>query len=84
MKVEVKLTAADESYQKAISWLNDLYNEGLIDIEAFEQDWNTYLSKGRDNRYGLYFTWDKGNITGMGEDYDLLAAYLKVQKDIKM
>jgi putative aldouronate transport system substrate-binding protein len=70
---EVKLTAADESYKKAISWFNDLYNEGLIDVEAFEQDWNTYLSKGRDKKYGLYFTWDKGNITGMGDDYDLLA-----------
>lgn len=70
---EVKLSAADESYKKAIVWLNDLYNEGLIDVEAFEHDWNTYLAKGRENRYGLYFTWDKGNITGMGDDYDLLA-----------
>ncbi len=70
---EVQLTAADDGYKKAISWLNELYNEGLIDIEAFEHDWNTYLSKGRENRYGLYFTWDKGNITGMGDDYQLLA-----------
>jgi putative aldouronate transport system substrate-binding protein len=70
---KVMLTAGDEGYKKAISWLNDLYNEGLIDIEAFEHDWNTYLAKGRDKRYGLYFTWDKGNITGMGDDYDLLA-----------
>ena len=70
---EVKFTAADEGYKKAISCFNDLYNEGLIDIEAFEQDWNTYLSKGRDKKYGLYFTWDKGNITGMSDEYDLLA-----------
>jgi putative aldouronate transport system substrate-binding protein len=70
---EVILTAADEGYKDSINWLNDLYKEGLIDIEAFEHDWNTYLAKGRDKRYGMYFTWDKGNITGMGEDYDLLA-----------
>lgn len=70
---EVQLTAADEGYKKAINWLNELYNEGLIDIEAFEHDWNTYLAKGRENRFGLYFTWDKGNITGTGDDYQLLA-----------
>jgi len=70
---KVQLTAADEGYKKAINWLNELYNEGLIDVEAFEHDWNTYLAKGRDKKYGLYFTWDKGNITGMGEDYELLA-----------
>ncbi|MFX4023051.1 ABC transporter substrate-binding protein, partial [Streptococcus suis] len=37
-----------------------------------EQDWNTYLAKGSENLYGVYFTWDKANITGMNETYDIL------------
>lgn len=69
---EVKFTASDEGYKEGIKFLNELYQEGLIDVEAFEQDWNTYLAKGKDNRYGLYFTWDKANITGMNDTYDLL------------
>ncbi|TFE00637.1 extracellular solute-binding protein [Jeotgalibacillus salarius] len=71
---EVKLTAADEGYKEAMKFFNELYEEDLMDVEAFEQDWNTYLAKGRENRYGLYFTWDKGNITGMNEQYTLMPA----------
>ncbi|WP_373370820.1 ABC transporter substrate-binding protein [Lederbergia panacisoli] len=69
---EVKLTAADEGYVNAIKFMNELYEEGLIDIEAFEHDWPTYVAKGQEGRYGLYFTWDKGNITGMDDTYDLM------------
>lgn len=71
---EVVLTAAEEGYKEAIKFFNELYEEDLMDVEAFEQDWNTYLSKGREDRYGLYFTWDKGNITGMNDKYDLMPA----------
>ncbi|MFC0470669.1 extracellular solute-binding protein [Halalkalibacter kiskunsagensis] len=69
---EVKLTAADEGYKEAIKFMNELYEEDLMDIEGFEQDWPVYVAKGQEGRYGLYFTWDKGNITGMGDDYDLM------------
>jgi len=65
---EVVLTAADEGYKDAMMFFNELYEEDLIDVEAFEQDWNTYLAKGKENRYGLYFTWDKGNISGMNDE----------------
>lgn len=71
---EVKYTAADEGYKDAIQFFSELYAEGLIDVEAFEQDWNTYLAKGKEEKYGLYFTWDKANITGMNDKYDLLGA----------
>lgn len=69
---EVKLTAAEEGYKEAIKFMNELYNEKLIDIEAFEHDWPTYVAKGQEGRYGLYFTWDKANITGMNDTYDLM------------
>ena len=70
---EVILTAAHEQYKDAINWLYSLYEENLMDIEAFEHEWPAYVAKGQEGRYGLYFTWDKGNITGMGDDFDLLA-----------
>ncbi|WP_339147985.1 MULTISPECIES: extracellular solute-binding protein [unclassified Sutcliffiella] len=69
---EVKLTAADEGYIEAIKFMNDLYDEGLLDIEAFEHEWPAYVAKGQEGRYGMYFTWDKGNITGMNDKYDLM------------
>lgn len=69
---EVKLTAADEGYIDAIKYANELYQLGVMDIEAFEHDWPTYVAKGQEGRYGLYFTWDKGNITGMNESYELM------------
>ncbi|MCT1902380.1 extracellular solute-binding protein [Oceanobacillus sojae] len=68
---EVLFTSAQEGYKDAINYLNELYELDLIDIEAFEQEWNTYLAKGQEGRYGLYFTWDMANISGT-EDYALL------------
>ncbi len=70
---KVIYTAADPGYKEGIKFFNKLYKEGLIDVEAFDQDWNTYLAKGKDERYGLYFTWDKANITGMNDKYDLMS-----------
>lgn len=69
---EVVSTATDEGYRDAVNYMYELYDENLVDIEAFEQNWSTYLAKGQEGRYGLYFTWDKGNITGMGDDYELM------------
>lgn len=67
---EVIFTSADEGYKDQINFLNELFELGLIDPEAFEQDWDTFISKG--DKYGLYFTWDKANVTGMNDSYDVL------------
>ncbi|GGI66550.1 ABC transporter substrate-binding protein [Enterococcus alcedinis] len=69
---KVQFTADKEGYKEAIKYFNQMYDKGLIDIEAFEQDWNTYVAKGKEHRYGVYFTWDKANISGMNESYDVL------------
>ncbi|MBP2075964.1 extracellular solute-binding protein [Oceanobacillus polygoni] len=69
---EVKLTSNDEGYKEAIKFMNELQGEDLIDIEAFEQEWPTYVAKGQEGRYGIYFTWDKANISGMNGDYELM------------
>lgn len=67
----LNFTADDDEYRAALEYMNELYNENLIDPEAFEQDWNTYIAKGKDHKYGLYFTWDKANISGMNDSYDV-------------
>lgn len=69
---KLNFTADDDEYRAGIEYMNDLYNEGLIDPEAFEHDWNTYIAKGKDMRYGMYFTWDKGNVSGMNDSYDAM------------
>lgn len=60
---KVLFTMNQPGYKDGIKWFGGLYKEGLVDVEAFTQDWNTYVAKGADQRYGVYFTWDMGNIT---------------------
>ncbi|WP_303973970.1 ABC transporter substrate-binding protein [Streptococcus merionis] len=67
----VDFTADNEDYKKGVAFMRKLYEEGLLDPEAFEQDWNTYVAKGNEQRYGVYFTWDTNNIAG-DKNYDVL------------
>ena len=69
---KVDFTADNDDYKEAIKFMRKLQEKGLIDKEAFEQDWNTYLAKGSENKYGVYFTWDKANVTGANDKYDVL------------
>ncbi|AJY75873.1 ABC transporter substrate-binding protein [Paenibacillus beijingensis] len=69
---KVVFAPADEGYKNAVKFISELYKEGLVDLEAFTQDWSTYLAKGKDQKYGLYFSWDKANITGANDSYDVM------------
>ncbi|MFC4098979.1 ABC transporter substrate-binding protein [Paenibacillus xanthanilyticus] len=69
---KVVFTPAEEDYKNAVKYIHELYKEGLIDVEAYTQDWSTYLAKGKDQKYGLYFSWDKSNITGANDSYDVM------------
>ncbi len=71
---KVAYSTVQPGFKEGIKWMNKLQNEGLIDKEAFTQDWNTYEAKGAAKRYGLYFTWDKTNISGTSNDYVQLPA----------
>ncbi|MDR2994251.1 MAG: extracellular solute-binding protein, partial [Bacillus cereus] len=51
---KVQFTADKEGYKEAIKYFNKMYEKGLIDPEAFEQDWNTYVAKGKEEKYGVY------------------------------
>lgn len=68
----VTFTANTDEYRQGIEYFHELYQKGLLDQEAFEHDWNAFVAKGNDHRYGVYFTWDKANVTGMNESYDVL------------
>jgi len=59
---KVICTATTEGFKKGIAWLHKLYEEGLIDPEAFTQEWSTYVAKGKSGRYGVCFSWDVANI----------------------
>ena len=59
---KVICTATTEGFKKGIAWLHKLYEEGLIDPEAFTQEWYTYVAKGKSGRYGVCFSWDIANI----------------------
>ena len=71
---KVIYSTVQEGYKEGIKWLNSLQNEGLFDPEAFTQDWATYVSKGNNGRYGMFFTWDAANIVTNPEDYIALPA----------
>ena len=59
---KVVSVATSEGFKKGTAWLHKLYEEKLIDVEAFTQDWSTYVAKGKSGRYGVCFTWDVGNV----------------------
>ncbi len=62
---KVICAATQEGYKKGIQWLHKLKEEGLIDPEAFTQEWSTYVSKGKSGRYGVCFSWDVANIDNL-------------------
>lgn len=71
--LKVICSATQQGYKDGIAWLHSLYEEGLIDPEAFTQEWSTYVSKGKSGRYGVCFSWDVANIDNL-EDWVPLPA----------
>ncbi len=63
--LEVICTGTQEGFKDGIAWLHSLYEQKLIDPEAFTQDWSTYVSKGKSGRYGVCFSWDVANIANL-------------------
>ena len=62
---EVICTAVQDGFYEGLKWMNHLYEEGLIDPEAFTQEWSTYVAKGKSGRYGVCFSWDVANIDNL-------------------
>ena len=70
---KVVCSATAEGFKKGTEWLHNLYAQGLIDAEAFTQDWSTYVAKGKSGRYGVCFSWDVANIANL-TDWEPLPA----------
>lgn len=62
---QVICTATTEGWFKSVQWLHKLYEENLIDPDAFTQEFNTYRAKGKSGRYGVCFSWDVANIVNL-------------------
>ena len=65
--LEVICTGTQQGFRDGIAWLHKLYEEGLIDPEAFTQEWSTYVAKGKSGRYGVCFSWDVANIDNLAD-----------------
>ncbi len=70
--LKVVCPATSEGWKEGVQWMHKLYEEGLIDKEAWTQEWSTYVSKGKSGRYGVCFSWDVANIAAVSMD-DLIA-----------
>lgn len=64
---KVICSATQKGYKEGIEWMHKLYEEKLIDLEAFTQEWSTYVSKGKSGRYGVCFSWDVANIDNLND-----------------
>ncbi|NRT73226.1 extracellular solute-binding protein [Clostridium beijerinckii] len=71
---KVVYSTTQDGYKEGINWLHKLQEEGLIDPEAFTQKWDTFVAKGKNDRYGMFFTWDRANIAANKDDYIPLPA----------
>ena len=69
---KVICSATQEGFKKGMAWLHELYADGLMDPEAFTQEWSTYVAKGKAGRYGVCFSWDVANIAQVSME-DLIA-----------
>ena len=65
---KVVSVATSEGFKKGTEWLHSLYEQKLIDVDAFTQDWSTYVAKGKSGRYGVCFSWDVANVCNVIHD----------------
>jgi len=64
-----------DGFRETISYLNSLYESGLIDQEAYIQDRSQLQAKGQANPIvlGAYTSWFAGNVGGTnGDHYDVM------------
>lgn len=64
---QVICAATQQGFKDGITWLHSLYEQNLIDPEAFTQEWSTYVAKGKSGRYGVCFSWDVANIDNLAD-----------------
>lgn len=66
---KVAYIPVQENFKEGTKWLQKLFAEGLIDVEAFTNDWTTYpakLNPEGDSLVGVGFHWSV--MTGVGQE----------------
>lgn len=63
---KVSLSAQQEGFKQATSYLHNWFKEGLVDLDAFTHDYDTYFARGKteDETIGALIWWDKNDVVG--------------------
>ena len=62
---EVVYAGASSTYRELLSWLNSMYEQGLIDLEIFTQDSATWEGKGNRDLYGVSIAYGSSEFSGI-------------------
>ena len=74
---EVAYGGVSAQYRELLSWLNGLYEQGLIDVELYTQDTSTWEGKGNRDLYGVSIAYESTEFSGIPKEpergpYDVL------------
>lgn len=63
---KVVYTAMTDPWKNAIKYFNELYSEGLMDVEGFTHDFNVYVAKVQDPNkiVGAFLGWSANSTAG--------------------
>ncbi len=62
---ETAYAGLSKEYRQCLSWLNKLYEQGLIDTEIFTQDSATWEGKGNRDMYGVSIAYGSSEFSGL-------------------
>lgn len=62
---ETVFAALSSEYRQCLSWLNSMYEQGLIDVEIFTQDSATWEGKGNRDMYGVSIAYGSNEFSGI-------------------
>jgi len=76
---KVQFAPQQEGYKQAVAYLHQWFAEGLVDLEAFTHDYDTYFARGKteDETIGSLIWWDKNDVVGpeRGEHWVLVPPF---------
>ncbi|MDR2799560.1 MAG: hypothetical protein LBB07_02980, partial [Bifidobacteriaceae bacterium] len=68
---KVSFAPIENSFKEWVTYMHQLYSEGLIDKEMFTQSESNLTAKGAANQVGLFPAWYSFQVTGQTEDQAL-------------
>jgi len=63
---KVSISAMQEGFKEAVDYLHNWFEDGLVDLDAFTHDYDTYFARGKtpDETIGALLWWDKNDVVG--------------------